>query len=131
MIKKLFRFIKFVTFLIILVISGIFVYIKLSPKPIISSANSLVLYDNSEQVFFQGNESKEWISLDDMSEHLINATIYTEDKNFYKHFGFDFLRILKAGYINIMSGSTKQGASTITQQYAKNLFLDFDKTWQR
>lgn len=131
MIKKLFRFIRFVTFLIILVISGIFVYIKLSPKPIISSANSLVLYDNSEQVFFQGNESKEWISLDDMSKHLINATIYTEDKNFYKHFGFDFLRILKAGYINIMSGSTKQGASTITQQYAKNLFLDFDKTWQR
>ena len=131
MIKKLFRFIKFVTFLIILVISGVFVYIKLSPKPIISSANSLVLYDNSEQVFFQGNESKEWISLDDMSKHLINATIYTEDKNFYKHFGFGFLRILKAGYINIMSGSTKQGASTITQQYAKNLFLDFDKTWQR
>ena len=131
MIKKLFRFIRLVTFLIILFISGIFVYIKLSPKPIISSANSLVLYDNSEQVFFQGNESKEWISLDDMSKHLINATIYTEDKNFYKHFGFDFLRILKAGYINIMSGSTKQGASTITQQYAKNLFLDFDKTWQR
>ena len=131
MIKKLFRFIRLVTFLIILFISGIFVYIKLSPKPIISSANSLVLYDNSEQVFFQGNESKEWISLDDMSKHLINATIYTEDKNFYKHFGFDFLRILKAGYITIMSGSTKQGASTITQQYAKNLFLDFDKTWQR
>ena len=131
MMKKLFRFIRFVTLLIILVISGILMYIKLSPKPIISSANSLVLYDNSEQVFFQGNESKEWISLDDMSEHLINTTIYTEDKNFYKHFGFDFLRILKAGYINIMSRSTKQGASTITQQYAKNLFLDFDKTWQR
>lgn len=131
MIKKLFKFIRFMTFLIILVISGTLIYVKLSPKPIITSANSLVLYDNSEQVFFQGNESKEWISLKDMSEHLINATIYTEDKNFYKHFGFDFLRILKAGYINIMSGSTKQGASTITQQYAKNLFLDFDKTWQR
>lgn len=131
MIRKFFKFIRFVIILVILISSGIFAYVKLSPKPEISRANSLVLYDNAEQVFFQGNESKEWISLNDMSKHLINATIYTEDKNFYKHFGFDFLRILKASYINIMSGTTKQGASTITQQYAKNLFLDFDKTWQR
>ncbi len=131
MIRKFFKFIKLMIILVILGIGGIYAYVKTSPKPEISSANSLVLYDNSEQVFFQGNESKEWISLSDMSEHLINATIYTEDKNFYKHFGFDFLRILKAGYVNIVSGSTKQGASTITQQYAKNLFLDFDKTWKR
>ena len=131
MIRKFFKFIRFIIILVILISSGIFAYVKLSPKPEISRANSLVLYDNAEQVFFQGNESKEWISLNDMSKHLINATIYTEDKNFYKHFGFDFLRILKASYINIMSGTTKQGASTITQQYAKNLFLDFDKTWQR
>ena len=131
MIRKFFKFIRFIIISVILISSGIFAYVKLSPKPEISRANSLVLYDNAEQVFFQGNESKEWISLNDMSKHLINATIYTEDKNFYKHFGFDFLRILKASYINIMSGTTKQGASTITQQYAKNLFLDFDKTWQR
>lgn len=131
MIRNFFKFIRFIIILVILISIGIFAYVKLSPKPEISRANSLVLYDNAEQVFFQGNESKEWISLNDMSKHLINATIYTEDKNFYKHFGFDFLRILKASYINIMSGTTKQGASTITQQYAKNLFLDFDKTWQR
>ena len=131
MIRKFFKFIRFIIISVILISSGIFAYVKLSPKPEISRANSLVLYDNAEQVFFQGNESKEWISLNDMSKHLINATIYTEYKNFYKHFGFDFLRILKASYINIMSGTTKQGASTITQQYAKNLFLDFDKTWQR
>ncbi len=131
MIRKIGKFIKFNFILLILGIGGVFAYVKLSPKPEISSANSLILYDNSEQVFFHGNESKEWISLNDMSEYIIKATICTEDKYFYKHFGFDFLRILKAGYINITSGSTKQGASTITQQYAKNLFLDFDKTWKR
>lgn len=131
MIRKFFKFIKLFIILTILGGAGIFTYVKFAPKPEISRANSLVLYDNNEQVFFQGNESKEWISLNDMSKYLVNATIYTEDKNFYKHFGFDFLRILKASYINIMSGTTKQGASTITQQYAKNLFLDFDKTWQR
>lgn len=129
--KKIFKLLKLNFLLLILLCGGIFIYIKTSPKPEIYSANNLVLYDSEENVFFQGNESKEWISLDEISDYLIKATIYTEDKHFYKHFGFDLFRILKASYINIISGKTMQGASTITQQYAKNLFLDFDKTWKR
>lgn len=66
-----------------------------------------------------------------MSPYIIDATISVEDKNFYNHSGFDYLRIMKAMLINIKNGKTLQGASTITQQYAKNLFLDFDKTWGR
>lgn len=129
--KKIFKLLKLNFLLLILLCGGIFIYIKTSPKPEIYSANNLVLYDSTENVFFQGNESKEWIGLDEISDYLIKATIYTEDKHFYKHFGFDLFRILKASYINIISGKTMQGASTITQQYAKNLFLDFDKTWKR
>ena len=71
------------------------------------------------------------VTLSEISQNVIDATISTEDKNFYKHFGFDIPRIIKAGYTNIISGKTKQGASTISQQYVKNLFLDFDKTWER
>ena len=103
----------------------------MSPKLEIASANKLILYDNCEEVFFHGSESKEWANLDNISKYLIDATVYTEDKNFYKHFGFDIFRIVKASIINIKSGSTLQGASTISQQYAKNLFLTFDKTWKR
>jgi len=103
----------------------------LTPKLEIKAANSITLYDKDKQVFFQGSGTKEWAGLNDISKNVINATISTEDKNFYKHNGFDLLRILKATYINITSRKTKQGASTITQQYAKNLFLDFDKTWRR
>ena len=110
---------------------GIKIYVHFSPKVVINTANSVFLYDNNEKVFFQGNDEKEWVSLDDISSYVVDATIYTEDKNFYKHHGFDFLRILKAFYINLTSGVTRQGASTITQQYAKNLFLSFDKTWKR
>lgn len=127
----IFRFIIFCFIITILSIGGIYIYAKTAPKLMINSANSLVLYDDNQQVFFQGNESKQWVSLDNISEYLIKATVYTEDKNFYKHNGFDLLRILKASYINITNGKTMQGASTITQQYAKNLFLDFDKTWKR
>ena len=129
--KKIFKLVRFFFILIILFVGGCFLYVKLSPKLIINSANNITLYDKNGNVFFKGSESKEWVSLDDISDYLINATIYTEDKNFYKHFGFDFLRIGKALIVNITNKSTDQGASTITQQYAKNLFLDFDKTWKR
>ena len=115
----------FVTFL------SAFLYAKFSPKLEIKSANSITLFDKDKEVFFQGSGTKEWVGLDEISKNVINATISTEDKNFYKHKGFDLFRILKATYINISSRKTKQGASTITQQYAKNLFLDFDKTWKR
>ena len=127
------------TLIIFLVLIGIFIignvivytYAKISPAIEIKNANSFMLFDSNNEVFFQGSGSREWISLDDISPYLIEATINTEDKNFYNHIGFDYLRILKALVVNITSGSTVQGASTITQQYAKNLFLDFDKTWQR
>lgn len=129
--KKLFRIIRFFLICFIFVGAGCFLYIKLSPKLLINSANKIILYDNNGKSFFQGSKSREWVNLDNISDDLVNATIYTEDKHFYKHFGFDFLRIGKAIYTNLLSKSAEQGASTITQQYAKNLFLDFDKNWKR
>lgn len=129
--KKLFKFFCFLFIIFVITIIGCFLYVKLSPKVTINSANNISLYDTNKTIYFKGNESKEWVDLDDISDYIIKSTIYTEDKNFYKHFGFDFLRIGKAILTNITSHSTNQGASTITQQYAKNLFLDFDKTWKR
>lgn len=130
-VKKIFKI--FIFFLVIsgLIISGTILYIKMSPKLEIKSANAFLMYDNNQELFFQGSGSQEWISLDKISDYLITTTIYTEDKHFYQHHGFDYLRILKAMYVNITSKSKSQGASTISQQYAKNLFLDFDKTWER
>ena len=129
--KRLFKFLCFLFIIFVITIVGCFLYVKLSPKVTINSANNISLYDINKTIYFKGNESKEWVDLDDISDYLIKSTIYTEDKNFYKHFGFDVLRIGKAILTNITSHSTNQGASTITQQYAKNLFLDFDKTWKR
>lgn len=129
--KKLFKILALVITFIVLVISGTYLYIKMSPKLEIKSANAFLMYDNNDELFFQGSGSQEWVSLENISNNVIMATINTEDKHFYKHFGFDPLRILKAAYVNITSHSTKEGASTISQQYAKNLFLDFDKTWER
>ena len=128
---KIKKIIKFFIIIFILSLIGVVLYMKFSPKITINSANNITLYDRDNNVVFKGSEKKEWVELDEISSYLIDSTVYTEDKNFYKHFGFDFLRIGKALINNLKSGSMDQGASTITQQYAKNLFLDFDKTWKR
>ena len=114
---------------LLLLYLGIYVYAKYNGKIDINSAKGFYLYDKDEILFSGYNTS--WIKLSDISPNLINATIAIEDKNFYKHIGFDYFRIIKALYTNIKSGKKLQGASTITQQYAKNLFLEFDKTWKR
>lgn len=131
MIKKIFKYSLFIFLIILCVCLCGYGYSKLNTSLEINSANNISLYDNNNEVFFQGNGTNKWVTLSEISQNIIDATISTEDKNFYKHFGFDIPRIIKAGYTNIVSGKTKQGASTISQQYVKNLFLDFDKTWER
>lgn len=129
--KKILKWLFLFVIVILILHAGMYLYAYITPKLQIKSANSFTMFDKDNNVFFQGSGNQEWIELDRISPYLIEATINTEDKNFYKHKGFDYLRILKALYVNIISGSTQQGASTITQQYAKNLFLVFDKTWAR
>ena len=105
------------------------IYFFASIKKIdIKKSNGYYLYDSSNNLI---NSKGDYVELKDISKYLINATISIEDKNFYKHQGFDFLRIFKSLYINTVNNKPVQGASTITQQYAKNLFLEFDKTWKR
>ncbi len=128
-VKKFIKWGIILSLFLVIVYIGIYVYAKMSNKLNIQSANSYSMYDSSGEVFSGYNNN--WVSLDDISENLINATISIEDKNFYKHIGFDYLRIVKALYVNAKTGKKSQGASTISQQYAKNLFLDFGKTWKR
>ena len=122
----IFLFISFVVLLI-----GLYTYAYLSPKLDLKTSGSLYLYDNKNDLIYQGSRSNEWVNLEDISDNLKNAVIAVEDKNFYNHHGFDYLRIAKAMLTNIKKKSIVQGASTISQQYIKNLYLDFDKTWKR
>lgn len=128
-LKWFFRITIIGIFLFILSYFGIYLVAYFKEKLPIESANSYFLYDQNSNLYTGTNQ--DWIDINKISPHLLQATISIEDKNFYEHIGFDYLRILKAFYINLKSGKTIQGASTITQQYAKNLFLVFDKTWSR
>ena len=109
--------------------AALYVYCLITPKMDINKSQSYYLYDNESKLVF--DDGDEWVSLDNISPYLIEATINTEDQYFYYHVGFDYFRIAKAMVNNIISGSMSEGASTITQQYARNLFLNFDKNWSR
>lgn len=137
--KRIFKKILKISGISFLIVFGLFIVINLvgylysaiTPKIDIKSANVFYLYDKDNNLIFCGNENKEWASLDDISDLVVDATIAVEDKNFYRHKGFDYFRIMKAMLENIKAHEIVQGASTITQQYARNLFLNFDKTWSR
>ena len=106
-----------------------FLYCYITPKIDIYKSQSYYLYDSDSNLVFNNND--DWVALSKISPYLVEATINTEDKRFFKHFGIDYIRVAKAVLVNLKSFSMKEGASTITQQYARNLFLNFDKTWSR
>ncbi len=70
-------------------------------------------------------------SSNDFSAELRQALISTEDKDFYRHWGLNFWRIAGAAYRDIQSGGKVQGASTLTMQLARNLFLSPDRSFRR
>lgn len=123
-------FCYFVIF-IFLALFGFYLYAYITPKIDVQSSNRIILYDDSDEVFYQNTATSSWVSLDEISPYAIKGIVDTEDKNFYSHNGFDYMRIMKALYNDIKAGNLKEGASTISQQYIKNLFLTFDKTWER
>ena len=127
--KKGFKFFIFFFMIFLLIYFGIYWYAGKTDKLSIKGANGYFLYDINDEIYTTG--SNEWTKLSDISSNLKNATVSIEDKNFYNHQGFDFFRICKALMINVKNKSNSQGASTITQQLSKNLFLNFDKTWSR
>ena len=127
-LKKILIILTILLLLFTIIYLILYLYVKKNPIDI-KINNSYYIYDKDKKLV--NSMSDEWVKLDSISDNLINATLSIEDKNFYKHHGFDYFRIMKSMYTNITNKKIVEGASTITQQYAKNLFLDFNKTWKR
>ncbi|HEX3011782.1 MAG TPA: PBP1A family penicillin-binding protein [Syntrophomonadaceae bacterium] len=100
----------------------------------LTGSSTTILYDDKGDVIggLHAGENRTDIELDQVPQNLINAFIATEDQDFYHHHGVNFKGILRAVVRNVESGDlTSQGASTITQQLARNAFLTSDKRWER
>ena len=79
----------------------------------------------------RGIKHNDSIPLEDFPDHLIKATLATEDRRFYDHFGIDVAGTFRALLTNAQAGGVRQGGSSITQQLAKNLFLSNERTIER
>lgn len=131
----------------ILIIFGIFFLATLSvfayyakdlPSPgKINARNvseSTKIYDRTGEILLyeiHGEVKRTLISLDQMSDYVKKATIAAEDKDFYKHLGFDLRGIIRAALFNVKNENNLQGGSTITQQFVKNSILSSEKTFAR
>jgi penicillin-binding protein 1A len=98
--------------------------IKPPVKTVVYDARGRVLHE-----FFKENRSP--VPLRQIPRHLINATIATEDRNFYQHWGVDLWGIARAAVTDVTHMRIKEGGSTITQLLARNVFLTHERTISR
>jgi len=129
-------FIKIMLGFLLAVTGGIFsIYVisfLLGPPSLVNDQNTTYYSQDGNMIGEEhGMEYRRWIDLEDISDDAVQATIMVEDQHFFDHSGFDFKRILSAILTDIRTWTLKEGASTISQQYARNLYLTQEKTWAR
>ncbi len=93
--------------------------------------NVKIVAANGELLANRGDTGGEAVRLEQLPPYLPNAVIAIEDRRFRSHFGVDPIGLARAVYTNFTSGRLQQGGSTLTQQLAKNLFLEQDRTIKR
>ncbi|WP_170930222.1 penicillin-binding protein 1A [Vibrio coralliirubri] len=136
-IKRLFIFTLICMILGVSTIFGFYYYVK-PELPDVATLRDVEL-QTPMQVFSQdgklisqfGEKRRNPVTYDEIPRHLVEALIATEDSRFYEHPGIDPIGITRAALVVAMSGSAKQGASTITQQLARNFFLSNEKKIMR
>ena len=92
----------------------------------------LMIYSSDGQLIgTYGEERRSFTAIEDFPPVLKNAVIAAEDKRFYEHWGVDTIGVVRALISNFRAGRTVSGASTITQQVAKNFFLTNERSFER
>ncbi|PID82843.1 MAG: glycosyl transferase [Clostridiales bacterium] len=120
----------FICFILLCIIALAFVFIP-------SLKDGRILYQKSiksvsiKSMVEKIESKKNYIKFDEIPKYYIDSLIYSEDRRFYSHKGYDIRGILRAVYYNLKHRKFVQGGSTITQQLAKNMYFSFDKNLSR
>jgi penicillin-binding protein 1A len=118
-------------------ISGAYLFLQPSLPTVEAMRNielqvPLRVYSRDGKLMAQiGEQRRIPVTYDEVPEMVRQAFIAAEDDRFFQHAGFDYAGILRSLLVNLVPGKRLQGASTITQQTARNLFLTQDRTWRR
>lgn len=133
MMRRLTRFLVFFILACYGVLLSVYLVAYIMPLPQLGESERVEFLDRDGEIFFESNFDKKstWINYKDIPSSVIESFVAIEDRRFYLHYGLDPIRIVKSLLVNLQSRSIKEGGSTITQQYARNLFLDQSKTITR
>jgi 1A family penicillin-binding protein len=112
---------------------GIWVYCRTQPLPPIPMEQTSILYDMRGDVIETSFrlENRRVVSLEQVAPSFKEALLSIEDQRFYRHLGIDVLGLVRAVWVNLTQGEIKQGASTLTQQLARNAYLSHERSLRR
>ena len=127
------KFLKVSIYLCFSIYSGLFflyLFAYIKPLPIDITNNQLRLYDNTNTIYYESNFNKtsSWVFYEEIPTIIVDAFKTIEDRRFDYHYGIDPIRITTSLLQNLKARKIVAGGSTITQQYARNLFLDQSQT---
>lgn len=108
-------------------------YLRSQALPTVSFLQTSILYDADGVPLdsLTSGQNRQPVTLAEISPYLMKATVAIEDRRFYSHPGIDPQGLARAIVTDLKTMSREQGASTITQQLARNLYLSHDRTWSR
>jgi penicillin-binding protein 2D len=133
-LRRLVRLLAAMAVLFLLAAGALLGYLYNKPLPPIGDDIRSKLLDSRGNVlttFTTDGRSRDPVTLSQIAPQLIQATLAVEDRKFYDHSGFDLKGMARAVLANVEAGKRTQGASTLTQQLARNLYLTHEKTWTR
>jgi len=135
-VKNRIRILKFIGCLVITLLTYL-AYCALTIPNMSEAINrtrlpsTTIIANNGNEIQSYGTIYSEVVRSEELPQYVVDAIVYTEDRRFYQHFGFDIISFTRAMLTNIFAGRYAQGGSTITQQVAKNLFLTPQKSIRR
>ena len=150
--KRIWRFLRIQIFLILLVLGAILFYylsgyaakvasmrkeaatfVSKSTAETFKQSQTSIAYDSDGNIIsiLKGDKDSYYVPISDMPPYVEQAFISVEDKKFKEHHGIDYKGIARAAWGMLKNGRVSGGGSTITQQLARNVFLNQDITWER
>lgn len=128
-VQRLFFSFIYLLFVLLFIIASFLLIVYALGPPELESKETITIVDQDGKVI---NETIDNIHhLDDLPSYAVEGIVLVEDQHFYEHYGLYLRGIARAFIRNLEAGKLKEGASTITQQLARNLYLSHEKTWTR